>query len=247
MRNFWKGLIMTGLAALLATSPALAAETGLWVGQVDIDQVTNISTPASAKKTGAPMSFKVILHQGSDGTVKLLKSVVVMWQDGTTNADGSINVPGHYALVSDPARIPDFKGVALRDNQTVGRRISTVNYDFTGTELACGGSIAESGSVTCTLTVGADLPTNPFLHRYHPQHDNLNSTYSGAATTSEVLAVSRALTLTFTAPTPKPPAWGSALLGGSYAETLTGLNNTPLEVAGTFTLSRVSKTGVLNK
>lgn len=247
MLNFRKGLLMSGLAALLATAPANAAETGLWVGQVDIDQVTNISTPTSSKKTGAPMSFKVILHQGSDGTVKLLKSVVLMWQDGTKNADGSVNTPGHYALVSDPARIPDFKGVALRDNQTVGRRISTTNYDFAGTDLACSGSIAESGSVTCTLTLGADLPTNPFLHRYHPQHDNLNSTYTGAATTPEVLTVTRVMQLTFTTPSPKPPTWGSTQLGGTYAETLTGLNNTPLTVAGTFTLSKVSKTGGLNQ
>ena len=57
-----------------------------------------------------------------------------MWRDGTYTNDGSGNLvankPGQYVLLTDDTLIPMFGGSALRDGESVGRRISTVGYDF---------------------------------------------------------------------------------------------------------------------
>jgi hypothetical protein len=236
------------LLALLAQGVCAASfPAGLWVGQVQVNQVTNVNDPSGAKTTGAPMMFKVILHQDDGGTVRLLKAVVQMWKDGSLNANGTVAQPGSYVLVTDPAQIPTFKGVALRDNQPVARRVSTTNYDFAGNELACSGSIGTAGTVTCAIPLSAAQPTNPFLHRFHPQHDNLSADYSAPADPPEVFPVTRTLTLTFAAPANPPPAWGSTQLSGAYSETLAGLHQQNLAVAGTFSLTRASQRGKLNE
>ena len=111
--------------------------------------------------------------------------------------------------------------------------------------------MAEGESVNVTLTLAPDLPTNPFLHRYHPDHDNLKAGTGEPlpADQAEAYAVQRDLSFTFTdAQTvgSSDPGWGDTTLGGIYYETLTGLHRQPLRVQGAFILGRASNIATLN-
>ena len=43
------------------------------------------------------------------------------------------------------------------------------------------GSVAVPGSLSCTITVPYNDPTNPFLHQYHPDHDNKDARFQDFA------------------------------------------------------------------
>ena len=90
-------------------------------------------------------------------------------------------------------------------------------------------------------------PTNPFRHKYHPDHDNLDITFSPSRR-----GLSRDASDWLT-PTPTDPTqfsnadYGYSVIGGTYRETITGLHRDPLVTSGTFRLTRVANTGTLNQ
>ena len=94
--------------------------------------------------------------------------------------------------------------------------------------------------------VGSDHPLNPFRHRYHPDHDGLNSL--GNPVEGEVYEIARSFLLTFADPPPEldRPGWGDSSLGGVYTETLEGLHKDAITVGGSFELHRVSTIPTLN-
>jgi len=218
-----------------------------------------------AKPTPAELNLNLILHQERSGQVRLLKQVIVMRQDGTRNPDGTTRTNGRYAALTDDKLIPNFKGVTQRDGTDIGRRLSAIGFDyspstdpafgtdFDNTALKCEGNI--SATVTCRLILESSAsfthPTNPFLHRYHPDHDNLDDT-NFTTFKQEVNRIVRDVTLVFD-PTPKdnpsnPPAgWGVSVLGGTYTEHIRGLAKGPIKVQGNFTIKLVSDVDVLNQ
>jgi hypothetical protein len=91
--------------------------------------------------------------------------------------------------------------------------------------------------------LGHNATTNPFVHTYHPDHDNLDARFEQQLGPGrESYNIARAITLNFQASLPglNEPSWGSTTLGGSYTETITGLRSTPITVSGSFILHRVS-------
>ena len=104
-----------------------------------------------------------------------------------------------------------------------------------------------------SIELGSSYPTNPFLHRYHPDHDNLDERYENPVV--EAYAVTRQITLDFSDRYPPdedlperavtPAGWGVDLLGGYYTETLTGLHKDDITVHGPFILRRVVTTDTL--
>ena len=102
--------------------------------------------------------------------------------------------------------------------------------------------------MTATVVLGHDAyGSNPFLHGFHPDHDNLNATFTGAeAQGTESYTVERAITLTFSDPSTD---FASLISGGNqmigeYGETITfkGLGEESFEIdtAGGFALRRIS-------
>ncbi len=89
------------------------------------------------------------------------------------------------------------------------------------------------------------VETNPFVHTYHPDHDNLGTDFKTALKSGdESYDVTRTCGFTFTSSPPDGSSvagWGTTVLGGTYTETLTGLNSKPLNVSGTFAMRRVSE------
>jgi hypothetical protein len=98
--------------------------------------------------------------------------------------------------------------------------------------------------LTGTVTVNFDDPTNPFLHRFHPMHDNKDWDFNPYTNAVETFTVTRAVTLDFEeTPTnlAHHPYWGTDQALGTYHETLTGLRAQDILVEGSFYLERISR------
>jgi len=194
-------------------------------------------------RTAAVLELRLLFHVDGGDQVRLLKEVIQVYDSSTQK----------YVLLTDHTKVPNYTGVAVLDGEPVGRRLSSVGFDFAGTYLECNGALSKSGAVECLLTLKSDHPTNPFLHRYHPDHDNLDERYENMVV--EAYEVKRTITLSFSDRYPPdedlpqrsvtPAGWGDTLLGGYYDETLTGLHKDALRVYGPFILRKVVNTDTL--
>ena len=98
----------------------------------------------------------------------------------------------------------------------------------------------------------SDQVSNPFLHTYHPDHDNLDATFRAPLDRGvESYGVRRQITLNFTAPATDFDSLtkGASSLNGDYIEVVTvlGLNTASrqYDVRGTFVLNRISDIATL--
>ena len=111
------------------------------------------------------------------------------------------------------------------------------------------GAFAVGRTLTYTIPLPFDDVTNPFVHTYHPDHDNLDARFKPLGAGVESYTVTRVVTLTFTAAPPDGSTvsgWGTTVYGGTYAETITGLNRQPLTVGGAFGMRRVSEVAAID-
>lgn len=255
-----------------ATSNPVNGYPGLWSGSAHVNKVSQLTdsgaapdfVSGAAKPTPATLNLKLILHQEKNGPARLLKQAIVMQHDPIRNSDGTIQTKGRSVVLTKDSLIPNYSGVTQRDGAKVGRRLSSVGIDyststdatlgtdFDGTALKCSGSV--STSVTCRMVVESSAnythPTNPFLHRFHPDHDNQASDFKTFR--QEVNRIVRDVTLTFDTvpldnPTNPPPGWGISVLGGTFSETISGLAKGPIKVEGSFILSLTADADVLNQ
>ncbi len=190
--------------------------------------------------SASAFNLRVLLHSDASSGVKLLKEVYRMHDE----VAGAV-VP---VLLASDTLIPDYTGP--------GSRVSTAAYDFDGSTVACVGAASATGQVTCDFDLRPNHPTNPFLHRYHPDHDNWDPRYEShypenPGAPEESFTVERTIQFTFEERYPPgcegadcrrypPPGWGESILGGSYTESLRGLHRDDITVSGTFKLERVS-------
>ncbi len=140
--------------------------------------------PPSGRASEFPL--RLMLHVDGGGTVRLLKQVIQMWQNGTTQRDADdpdtriLDRPGHVVLLTDDELIPSFQGATLRDGIPVGRRLSTAAFDFAGNDLMMSGGFGcDAGTLTASITLDRNFPTNPYRHPFHPDHDNLSGRGAG--------------------------------------------------------------------
>lgn len=244
------------------TSPA-----GLWVGNANVTHVRhylksyqlgpdNQPLVAAVTTNGAPyvvtnvnsafgttsraFPLRLIYHVDTNTTVRLLQRVF----SGLDPQTNSILATKESLL--NPAALAS------------ARRISAAHLPWSAANagwLATGG-FAQGQSLTNVVTLDHnDHAANPFLHTYHPDHDNLNATFNALqAVGAESYNVERRLVLTFTA----PPAdfttltEGSSRMVGAYQEDITfqgrarvvggaGTNDTrTISTAGEFSIQRVS-------
>ena len=206
--------------------------------------------------TATAFNLRLLVHVDTNGVARLLKEVIQMWQDGTYTNDSSgrqvLDQPGHSVLVTDDALIGQFKGTTLRDGRPVGRRISSADFDFPSTHtnnfLVLNGSFAIGSTLSNTIVIAPDLPTNPFRHKYHPDHDNLDASFTQFK--AEAYEITRAIELNFSDQDPTgsaTPDYGYDVIGGIYREIVTGLHKTNIVAQGNFRLQRVLPIGLLNQ
>src|SRR5262249_16770544 len=104
---------------------------------------------------------------------------------------------------------------------------------------------------SCTNTLGYDDFLNPFKHRYHPEHDNLDARFENVLTNRiESYDITREIILQFGgsgASVVSLAGSGDKVLGVTYRERITGLHKHDLHLTGTFWLNRVSSVTRLNQ
>lgn len=250
------GTISADVSAVRSVGSALNPLSGLWVGTVLIEGVSNAQFgDVDPQPTGQGFPMRFIIHVDTTGQARLLKDVIEMWQDGTykpSATDPSLletDVPGRYALITDPNLIPGYSGAKLRDGTPVGIRHSSIAYDFEGQYLDFQPeTFAPPFTMATTVRLASDYLTNPFLHKYHPDHDNLDAQFLNPK--EEAYEVTRAMEFEFTAEVPSgdtPHGWGDAILGGIYRETVSGLHRNAIFTEGEFRFRRISTVPVLNQ
>jgi hypothetical protein len=187
---------------------------------------------ASGSTTPRAFPLRLIVHVNNSGTANLLSQAFV----GNLAATG--HAPG--VCIHEGGLWADTKADALRlvSSQMPLDRV------IPGT-----GSFATGGTLTYSVSVPFDDVTNPFVHTYHPDHDNKDARGLSLAAGVESYTITRTIKLTFTATPPDGSTvsgWGTTVFGGTYAETITGLSRLPLTVGGNFAMRRVSEVADLD-
>jgi hypothetical protein len=232
----------------LPVSASTTPRTGLWVGSAvvtTVDQITaapdpqpdgtslvDVTTDADAE-TPAAFPVRLILHRADDGTVRLLQQVYL----GKNLAGELIISTSESAL--DPAELSS------------ARRLSSATFPLGEQVTKTGADLGLSGASAFSSVLSYTAATNPFLHTYHPDHDNKDAQFNPTPLPEGVESynVARAITMSYVA----DPAtlglselgWGSTVLGGNYQETVSGLRAQDITVKGVFILRRVSDVATL--
>lgn len=134
------------------------------------------------------------------------------------------------------------------------RRVSAVHLPASdaGGPWPFAGFMEQGSSMSTAIVLGYNDPSNPFVHAYHPDHDNLNAQFEADPDrVHESFDVERVISLHFADPLDDfDSLTRSGLnLGGSYAETVTfqdGANDLKqFNVRGTFNLARINDVATL--
>lgn len=267
LQTFTAGAVGGGGGIRLAAVQPVHLRAGLWVGSAAINKVNqpgSTSAPNVPLPAATEFQFRLLIHVDNNGQARLLQKVIQMWKDGTfttdTNGFQVVDEPGRYVLVTDERFIPNFSGAALRDGEPVGRRVSSAAFGFRMPVPMTGEFGSTNGQLRCSVGLDYNDELNPFKHRFHPDHNNLDDSappqplpvrtnLHGLRYTAECPAVNRDITLQFTAGDPEKltlAGFGDNQLAGIYRETLTGLHKDALQIEGVFRLNQASRIGVLN-
>lgn len=244
----------------IGASASPASNSGLWVGTAVVGEVaqslksysrdaddrpvvaTNGSYVVTATDTSLggvarPYPLRLIVHNPASGNAALLQRVFV----GLNSSTNTI------VSLEESALSPQF----LKD----ARRLSAVHLPWSSQNPAWlfSGKFGAQTNLTTTVTLGHDdRASSPFIHAYHPDHDNLDVTFKTLLPQgSESYGLQREITLNVTPPANDFSSLVSANLtiNGVYSEIITlkglaragGTNDTRrFEVRGSFTLNRVS-------
>ncbi len=230
--------------------PVRAVKTslsGLWVGTAIVNQVDQITAAPAPVGDGtatvdvttdadadAPSAFplRIILHRSDNGTVNLQQQVYI-----GENTSGNTIIAAEESEL-DPEKLAN------------ARRLSSASFPLDEKVVATG-DLGLTGEVTLSSVLAHDAQTNPFVHTYHPDHDNKDLQFSTTPLLAgdESYTVNRDIKLIWEADPDELGIsdlnWGSTILGGDYEETITGLRAQPIKVKGTFILYRVSDIATL--
>ncbi|MCL5098220.1 MAG: tail fiber protein [Candidatus Omnitrophica bacterium] len=189
-------------------SAVQGSTAGLWVGQASITQVANylktyqrdainnlvISNNGSYVVTGIetdlgavsqPFPLRLILHNDGANTV-LLQRVYY----GLDPGSNLVVATSQSAL--DPARL------------ATARRISAVDLPWSSNNApwVCTGTLEPGGTLATAVSLPYDdQASNPFLHTYNPDHDNLDASFQEELPPgAESYNIARQITLSFLPP-----------------------------------------------
>ncbi len=241
---------------LNVSSNGLNDRAGLWVGYASIDKVSDVNgiddTPQAA---ASEFQLRLIVHVDDAGNAKLLDQVTEMWQDGTYKNDPEdstkliVDEAGKFVLITDDALLDQFSGSTIRDGKSVGRRISSAFFSFDEPILMQGEF--EHELTLDSLAMGYDDPLNPFKHKYHPDHNNLDERFENQLREGiESYTIKRSINLLFTDDDPEGltlTGYGDDMLGGVYKETIQGVHRDQIKVEGKFRLQKASSISRLNE
>jgi hypothetical protein len=238
-------LVVTDLAGLmevrLPVTAQAATSAGLWVCQVAVSSVSSTTAAAAASSTSSqatgqtfPLAF--LLHVDAAGTVRVLRQAYVGKLTATGNAMG-ISI---IERLVQSAAVSDVKPV--RYFSPIMPRLSPL--------VVASGKASNGSKVSWGLVHAYNDPANPFVHTYHPDHDNLDAKFATPlADGVESYTVTRTCALDFTTTPPNGATitgWGTTILGGNYTETMAGVNKAPITLGGIFTMRRLSEISTID-
>jgi len=218
---------LTDVRIPVSAQPATPA--GLWIAQINVTHVAS-TQPGSGGTTSRPFPINVLVHMDSSGTPRILRQVYL----------------GRLVTTGNPL------GIAINEARVLAASASDVKPTRyyapimpAGSSAVAGtGSFASGSTAAWTITHSHNDPVNPFVHAYHPDHDNLDARFAPLSAGKESYTVVRACSFAFTSAPPDGSSvagWGTTVLGGNYSETLTGLHKNTLSVSGTFAMRRISE------
>jgi hypothetical protein len=209
-------------------------ETDYPAYEKDVNGSVEIEVTETADAS-APSAFPVrlIVHRNDAGAVKLLQQVYL----GENTGGNSIVADSETPL--DPAKL------------ATARRLSSSTFPLDANILRNSGDLGLSGTAQFSVVLAYDESTNPFVHGFHPDHDNKNEQFASVGEGIESYDITRTIDLAFS----NDPAslglsdlgWGSTVLGGTYSETVVGLRAQLITVTGKFVLRRVSAISTLTE
>jgi hypothetical protein len=216
---------------LLPVTARKASLAGLWLGDAVVGGVQSKTAGYTGTATAQTYNLRYIVHVDDAGNARVLSQVYLGQLAGATPQPGICTAESALS-VADKAS---------------ARRIVAAHLPLD--RVLDGGTMALGGSMNCTITTPFDDPTSPFVHQYHPDHDNKSGTTPLEAG-QESYDLSRAVTFAISAAAPagvSATGYGASVIAGNYTEVLTGLRKDSVTVTGTFSLRRVSEIGTLTR
>ena len=205
---------------------------GLWIGEAIVTAVESKPLQNAVKPAGSAFPLRYLIHVADDGTARVLSQVFM----GPMAA-----APHDFGLCRSEAGLK-------ADAKAAARRIVATHLPLDQALVTTTGSFTIGSDLSCTIATPFNDPTNPFVHQYHPDHDN-KSGQTELVAGQESYDVTRAVSFTFTATPPgggSATGWGSSVIGGTYGEVVSGLHKQNISLTGTFVLRRASELGTLN-
>jgi len=227
---------------LLPVRARASSFAGLWVGDAMVSAVESKPDADLVTATSRAYPLRYIIHVDDGGTARILSQVFL----------------GQLASVGNASGICTLESGLLATAKASATRIVATHLPLDRV-LTATGAVGNDTNLDLTVGIPFDDPTNPFVHKYHPDHDNKSARGEALIAGQESYSISREVTFTFT---PSPPAgsssttgWGSSVIGGTYAETVQGLSKDStgvgtgdgIRLSGTFELRRVSELGTLTQ
>jgi hypothetical protein len=190
--------------------------------------------PLSGTSTARPFKMRTLLHIADDGpgTTRLLSQVFLGL---LTNTPTEVGLCTHESSLKQDAKDTAQRLVAAHMplDQVIGGS----------------GTVTIPGALTRTIQIPFNDATNPFVHAFHPDHDNKDARFQPIGAGVESYDITRTCVFTFTAAPPAGSAaaigWGSRVIGGTYSETISGIHREPIQLDGTFELRLASEDGTL--
>ena len=220
-------------------------------GQAIADATASSLVLSSADQTASgafgsttPRSFplRVILHVDDAGTARLLSHVFM----------------GKLAAAPNNLGLCTLEAALKQDEKARAQRFTSAHLPLDTVVGSGTGSVGLGQTLERSIFIPHNAPTNPYVHTYHPDHDNRNARFDGPVSAGiESPAITRAFSFAFTTTPPSGTSsqgWGSSVIGGNYTEILSGIRKARLPdgtttqsvtVSGTFVLRRVSELGSL--
>jgi len=219
-------------------SYAVDQASGLVQDQDGLYLSTGVNT--NLAKVGNPYPLRLILqNQGSNSVVSLLQRVYVGVGINTSNT-----IVATRESLLDPSQLAS------------ARRITATHLPFSKTNALWSASGLFNPGNVLMFTVPLsykDQASNPFLHTFHPDHDNLDANFKSVlARGVESYDLNRSIRITFS-----PPGTDFASLtaaaqtrSGTYEETMTvgaqGSASRDFRLSGTFSLQLISPVATLS-
>lgn len=230
------GIVCLAGGLLLGSLPARAQladfnTVGLWMGDVTLFSVSYPRT-ATVESTSSRAQIRILLHVDASGNVRLLKEAILARKSGSTS---------EVLLFTEPARMAGKPVNRDVTSSAQAQRYSAAAYDFKDTDgtldnaLLLTGSFGRGQKLEGTLVLDKRHPSNPFRHKFHPEHAN-----DGAG----AYEITRKIKIDVNAPALSIN--GAPQFTLPYEETIQGLHRADLVIQGQVVLTRVSTVDSLN-